>query len=80
MRLNTPKRESGRLVITLPTSWRGHYESARRLHERATNHDGIAVERGVEQAMKDVLERAGVVDDGDAVENAQLAHTKGGGS
>ena len=41
---------------------------------------GIAVERGVEQAMKDVLDRAGVVDDGDAVENAPLAHTKGGGS
>ncbi len=30
---------------------------------------GIAVERGVEQAMKDVLERAGVVDVGERMEN-----------
>ena len=41
---------------------------------------GVTVERGVEQAMKDVLDRAGVAEDGDAVENTQLAHTKGGDS
>ncbi len=41
---------------------------------------GIAVERGVEQAMKEVLDRAGVTDDGELMENASLAHTKGGGS
>ena len=41
---------------------------------------GIAVERGVEQVMKDVLDRAGVADDGDLMENASLAHTKGGDS
>ncbi len=41
---------------------------------------GIAVERGVEQAMKDVLDRAGVADDGELMENAPLAHTKEGGS
>ena len=42
---------------------------------------GISAERGVEQAMKDVLERAGVADDGgELTENAALAHTKGGGS
>ncbi len=41
---------------------------------------GIAVERGVEQAMKEVLDRAGVTDDGELMENAPLAHAKGGGS
>ena len=41
---------------------------------------GIAVERGVEQALKQVLDRAGVTDDGELMENAALAHTKGGGS
>ena len=41
---------------------------------------GIAVERGVEQALKQVLDRAGVADDGERMENAPLAHTKGGGS
>ena len=41
---------------------------------------GISAERGVEQAMKDVLDRAGVADDGKLMENAPLAHTKGGGS
>ena len=41
---------------------------------------GIAAERGIEQAMKDVLDRAGVIDDGELMENAPLAHTKGGGS
>ncbi len=41
---------------------------------------GIAVERGVEQAMKEVLDRAGVADDGELMETAALAHTKGGGS
>ena len=37
---------------------------------------GIAVERGVEQAMKDVLERVGVSDDGEPMGTAALAHTK----
>ena len=41
---------------------------------------GIAAERGIEQAMKDVLDRAGVADDGELMENASLAHTKEGGS
>lgn len=41
---------------------------------------GIAVERGVEQAMKDVLDRAGVANDDELMENASLAHAKGGGS
>ncbi len=42
-------------------------------------HD-IAVERGIEQAMQNVLERAGVTGDGVEMESAPLAHTKGGGS
>ena len=35
------------------------------------------LERGVEQAMKDVLDRAGVAEDGERMENAPLAHKKG---
>ena len=42
---------------------------------------GITVERGIEQALRQVLERAGVPEgDGEPLEHRAVAHTKGGGS